>query len=156
QRDGVDKVGILSLFKAKLAFSRCRDATAKVNADLVSRQLEARAPEGVQIGARTFSLNELNDLVAKYADPLLSKATVYDWPLGLGGHQNRNAQGVGGPPFIEKVWDQSMFVEDSKGAVQKWINEALAQLADRKHAALPAFHPVAATAEVPGKGTRQL
>src|SRR5262249_15044892 len=156
QRDGVDKVGLLSLFKAKLAFSRCRDATAKANADLVSRQLEARAPEGVQIGARTFTLNELNNLVAKYADPLLLKATVFDWPLGLGGQQHRNAQGVGGPPFMERVWEQSMFVEDTKGSVLKWITEALTQLADRKNAALPAFHPVAATAEVPGKGTRQL
>jgi outer membrane protein assembly factor BamB len=156
QREGVEKVGLLSLFKAKLAFSRCRDATAKANAELVSRQLEARAPDGLQIGARNFTLNELNDLVARYADPTLSKATVYDWPLGLGGDQQRNAQGVGGPPFLEMVWEQSMFNEDSKGLAQKWIKDALTQLKDRNNAALPALHPIAATAEVPGKGPRQL
>jgi outer membrane protein assembly factor BamB len=156
QRDGVEKVGILSLFKAKLAFSRCRDSAAKANAEIVSRQLEARAPDGVQIGGRTFSLNELNNLVAKYADPLLSKATIFDWHLSLGGSHNRNAQGVGGPPFLERLWEQSMFNEDSKGQAQDWINKAIGQLADRKNPALPAFHPIAATAEVPGKGTRQL
>jgi outer membrane protein assembly factor BamB len=156
QRAGVEKVGILSLFKAKLAFSRCRDAAAKSNAELVSRQLEARAPDGLQIGGRNFTLNELNDLVARYADPAMSKATVYDWPLGLGGDQQRNAQGVGGPPFLEMVWEQSMFNEDSKGLAQKWIREALEQLKARSNASLPALHPIAATAEVPGKGPRQL
>jgi outer membrane protein assembly factor BamB len=160
QREGVEKVGVLSLFKAKLAFSRCRDSAARANAEIVSRQLEARAPDGIQIGGRTFSLNELNNLVAKYADPLLSKATIFDWHLSLGGAQNRNAQGVGGPPFLEVLWAQSMFNEDSKGQAQDWISgtngSALSQLADRKLPALPAFHPIAATADVPGRGTRQL
>src|SRR5205823_1804290 len=146
--------------KAKLAFSRCRDATAKANAELASRQLEARAPDGLQLGQRNFSLTELNELVARYADPLLSRATIFDWFHGLGGTPNRNAQGVGGPPFLEKVWEQSMFSPnpDSRGQaqVQKWIEAATTILAERKNAALPALHPIAATAEVPTKGSKQL
>src|SRR5262249_13995521 len=156
EREGVEKVSPLTLFKARLAFSRCRDATAKSNAELVTRQLEARAPDGLKLGPRTLTLTELNEVVARYSDPMLSRATIYDWFHGLGGIPNRNGQGVGGPPFLEKAWDQSMFTEDSKDQVQKWIRDATAILADRKNAILPSLHPIAATAEVPTKGSKQL
>jgi outer membrane protein assembly factor BamB len=155
-RQGADKVSPLTLFKAKLAFTRSPGERDKANAELVSRQLEARAPEGLRLGDRTFSLTELNEIAAKYADPLRSRATIYDWLLGLGGRPDRNAQGVGGPPFLEKAWEQPLFYEDSKGQAQDWVKKAQDLLNERRQALLPALHPVAATAEVPGKGSRQL
>jgi outer membrane protein assembly factor BamB len=155
-RQGVEKVSPLTLFKAKLAFTRSPGERDKANADLVTRQLEARAPEGLRLGDRTYSLTELNEIAAKYADPLRSRATIYDWLLGLGGRPDRNAQGVGGPPFLEKAWEQSLFYDEGKGQAQEWIKKAQDLLTDRRQALLPALHPIAATAEVPGKGTRQL
>ncbi|HMF14909.1 MAG TPA: PQQ-binding-like beta-propeller repeat protein, partial [Gemmataceae bacterium] len=156
ERQGVEKLGPLTLFKARIAFGRGSDAKDKADAEMVTRQLEASAPGGLRLGNRTFSLIELNDIAARYSHVVQSKDIAFQWPHGLGGNPSRNAQGVGGPPFLELAWEQSMFTEESKGQVQKWVDEALKSLSDRKSPALPSLHAVAATTDVPGKGTRQL
>jgi outer membrane protein assembly factor BamB len=153
-RQGADKLSPLTLFKAKLAFSRSHGERDKANAALVSRQLEARAPNGLVLGNRTLSLADLNDIITKYADPLRSRSTIYDWYLGLGGRADRNAQGVGGPPFFEKEWEQPLFVTQGsgRGSAVGWVEEALKLLDSRHLPALASFYPIAATANVPDKG----
>lgn len=157
-REGIEKVSPLTLFKAKIAFTRGGD---KASAEQVTQQLQARVPEGLRLGDRSLSLQELNEVVAKFSDPLLSRATIYDWHLGLGGRADRNAQGVGGHPFLEKAWHQVLFANDnyddktSRSHAAAWIAEALKQANELKMAAIPAFHPIAATADDPSRGLTQ-
>src|SRR5262249_15511895 len=73
-RQGAEKVSPLTLFKAKLAFTRAGD---KANIDAVTRQLEARAPDGLRLADKTLSLHDLNELISKYAEQHVARSTVY-------------------------------------------------------------------------------
>jgi outer membrane protein assembly factor BamB len=77
------------------------------------------------------------------------------WSM-IGGDPSRAGQTTGAMPYLGRVWEQSMFNEDSRGVAQDWIRKALASLEDRRNAAIPAFTPVAVSAEVPRKGRSRL
>jgi outer membrane protein assembly factor BamB/tetratricopeptide (TPR) repeat protein len=78
-----------------------------------------------------------------------------NWPM-LGGDPSRAGLTAGTMPYLGKVWEQSMFNEDSKGLARDWIRKALVALDDRKNAAISAFTPITVYADVPGKGRKQL
>jgi tetratricopeptide (TPR) repeat protein len=77
------------------------------------------------------------------------------WSM-VGGDPGRAGRTSGDTPYLGRVWEQSMFNEDTKGQAQEWIRKALTALDDRKNAAISAFTPITAYADVPGKGRKQL
>jgi tetratricopeptide (TPR) repeat protein len=77
------------------------------------------------------------------------------WPM-FGGDSSRSGQIKGDMPFMEKVWEQSLFGDESKGQAQDRIKKAVEMLEDRKQPAISAFSPIAASTSVPGKGHKSL
>src|SRR5262249_35696002 len=82
------------LFHAVTAFRLTGDAD---NAGAVSRELLGRAGTGaVKIGKQQLTRDELQ----KELDKLPAPGPLNVWPM-LSGNLQRNAQGIGGPAFLE-------------------------------------------------------
>src|SRR5207237_3378747 len=85
------------------------------------KQLRDRG-DTVKVGPEPRSVESLKGEIAKIA-----RADTYvslsDTPMERGS-LNRNAQGIGGPPFLEKRWAQALLHETAGNATQNWITQA--------------------------------
>ncbi len=149
QRDGIEKLEPMTLFKAALAFHRAGDREGKEK-EKVWKQLTARAPDGLRLNDQTFSLDDLQKHLERYRP---STVFAYDYPQ-FGGNESRNAQASkGDAPFMVHRWRQPLTVESQ---VMSWIYDgpasAVRRLEERGHAVLPATFPIAATMNRPKDG----
>lgn len=146
QRDTVEKLEPLTLFKAALAFHRSGDKEARERA---WKQLAARAPDGLRLGEQSVALADLERMLDRYRS---STSFAYDYPQ-FGGNESRNAQLVGGAPFMVRRWVQPLAGIDQ---VKAWIYDgptsAVKRLEDRGNPVLPALFPIAATTTLPRDG----
>jgi tetratricopeptide (TPR) repeat protein len=125
------------LFQAAAAF---RAAGDRDNFAAVSKELLGRVPgNGVQIGKKQLTLDELRKELDKLPAP--KDRPLASWPMP-GGDAERNAQGIGGPAFLEKHWqvDLCRTVE-----TKDQLARAEAILKQRNQFALPAAQPITAT-----------
>ncbi len=154
QRDGLDKLDPLTLYKAAIAFNRGSSKEDKENKDKVWKQLQAKAPDGLTIGGQTVALDD----AAKYLDRIRGgvNISVSDWTM-VGGNPSRSGQGVGDTPFMQRRWVYSLFASDnSSEQVKKWVltdpNSVIHSLERKGEAVIPAFAPVTATVNDPKTG----
>jgi outer membrane protein assembly factor BamB len=141
-RGGPDALSQPLLFKAAVAF---RSVGEVGKSEQVWRSFAAKvAKEGMLIKTpRTLEL-----LRAEVDRPA-------DWPM-VGGNPSRSGQAKGEVAYLEPLWRRSLFGEESKDQVQKWVTDGLQMLDDRKTAAVPAFMAIASNADVPAKGNTPL
>jgi outer membrane protein assembly factor BamB/tetratricopeptide (TPR) repeat protein len=145
QRDGVEKLDPLTLYKAAIAFNRGNSKEDKENKEKVWKQLQTKAPDGLTIGGQTVALDD----AAKYLDRIRGgvNTSVYDWPM-VGGNPSRSGQGQGDTPFMQSRWRYSLFSGENS-PVRKWIvgddSTVIKRLSDKGEAVIPAFAPVTAT-----------
>jgi len=135
-RDGIDKLPSLTLFKAAYAFHQAND---KANENRAWKELNSRS-RGVQIGQEMHSVKELQDYVNTLVR-LNAEHNQADWPM-FGGKASRNARGEGDTAFMENRWSYETvrFQE-----VRDWLRNAANLLQQRNQPILPAAFPVTAT-----------
>jgi hypothetical protein len=141
-RGGPNALNQHLLFKAAVAFRSVGD---RAQSERMWSALTEKARRDDYRVTKEMTLEELRDELDRRAS----------WNM-VGGDPSRAAQTEGKLPYLGKVWEQSMFIENTKGSVQKWIREAVQSLDDRRNAAIPAFTPITAIADVPRKGRVQL
>ena len=114
-RDGIDKLEPLTLYKAAIAFNRGSSKEDKENKDKIWKQLQAKAPDGLNIGGQTVALEDAQ----KYLDRIRGgvNISIKDWPM-VGGNPSRSGQGIGDTAFMNAKWRYSLFTND---AVKRWI-----------------------------------
>jgi outer membrane protein assembly factor BamB len=147
QREGLEKLEPVTLFKAALAFHRAGD---KDNKDRVWQYLATRSPDGLRLSDQLVNLDELSKLLDKYRPSVV--ASAFDYPQ-FGGNESRSAQAVGGAPFMVRRWAQPLTLE---GQVKSWLFDekepsAVKQLLVRGQAVLPGLYPIAATIQKGGQ-----
>ncbi len=155
QRDGVEKLEPLTLFKAAVAFHKGNTKEDRDNKDKVWKQLQAKAPDGFAAGNQTITLDD----AGKYLERIRGgvNTSIHDWPM-VGGNPSRNGQGVGDTAFMQPVWRFPLFGTTSPEGnqltadgtqIEKWIqsdpNSVIKALEGRNDAVIPAALPVTAT-----------
>jgi outer membrane protein assembly factor BamB/tetratricopeptide (TPR) repeat protein len=156
QRDGIEKLEPLTLYKAAIAFHKGNSKEDRDNKDKVWKQLQAKAPDGFSAGGQTVSLDD----AAKYLDRIRGgvNTSIHDWPM-VQGNPSRSGQGVGDTAFMQPLWRHSLFIEDERepnkyhateakrliGVGAGGANGAIEQLEGQSKAVLPAALPVTAT-----------
>jgi outer membrane protein assembly factor BamB len=149
-----DFINPKTLFKAALAFQRAGDVRNKESTQKVWQQLERLVGRnGITIGKQTLTLDDLKKERERAVELVYGNPT--DWPM-RGGNPNRNAQGDGGPPFLEPSFGFPMLplVEKEDKDATEWVKQNLEfvlkqyDAGQRPTAALPAFFPVAAAGKI--------
>jgi outer membrane protein assembly factor BamB/tetratricopeptide (TPR) repeat protein len=139
-----------TLFKAALALKRSGDPRhASLAQGATDRLQKAAGRNGLVIGRRTFSFEQLKAEIDRPVTALRATATVGEW-TGRYGNAQRNGLVVGGPPFLMPAFDPAPMVVNRKpedGDANGWISEELSRLFDRENKnnktfPLPAFFPV--------------
>jgi tetratricopeptide (TPR) repeat protein len=142
-RGGPDALSQPLLFKAALAF---RAAGDPAKSERMWRTLQAKVAKEGFLANKHLKLEQLRQEIDGIATrPMFGG--ISSWSL---------QQGKGDVPYLRRQWEQPLFYEDSKGQAQDWIKKAQEMLSERGQALLPALHPIAAKANIPGKGARQL
>jgi len=155
QRDGVEKLEPLTLFKAAVAFHKGNTKEDRDNKDKVWKQLQAKAPDGFTAGSQTITLED----AARYLERIRGgvNTSIHDWPMD-GGNPSRNGQGVGDTAFMQPLWHYPLFgttapegsqLTTNGDQVKKWIetepNSVIKRLEEKGEAVIPAAVPVTAT-----------
>ena len=155
QRDGIEKLAPLTLFKAAIAFHKGHTKEDTDNKDKVWKQLQAKAPDGFPAGGQTITLDD----AAKYLERIRGgvNTSIHDWPMA-GGNPSRNGQGVGDTAFMQPVWRHTLFgtttpegnqLTTDGNQVKQWIeteaNSVIKRLEAKGEAVIPAALPVTAT-----------
>jgi outer membrane protein assembly factor BamB/TolA-binding protein len=141
-----------TLFKACLAFKRSGDAR---HVELLKTNLEslqkATAKDGLAIGRKTYSWDQLRDEINRPMELIRATTTVGEWAM-RGGNPPRTATIGGGPPFLDPTFRTPMFpFGPNDEEPNTWIRNELDRLYSlardgNKGAAqglpLPGFFPV--------------
>lgn len=143
-----------TLFKAALAFRRSGDPKhtdlAKTTWEKAERPI---ARDGLTIGRRTFTLDQLRAELDRPVQFVRASTTVGDWPMRLG-NAARNATALGGPPFLDPAFRPAPMLPGDDEA-NAWIKSQLERLFNRESTTatktglpLPAFFPLTAQDKV--------
>ncbi|MBX9580727.1 MAG: PQQ-binding-like beta-propeller repeat protein [Gemmataceae bacterium] len=140
-----------TLFKAALALKRSGDPrhadAAKAAAD---RLLIAAARDGLKVGRRTFTADQLRAELGRPVGAVVASSAVGEW-TGRYGNAARNGTVSGGPPFLVPAFDPTPMLDpnlDTGQAAVNWIGTELGQVfavpppAAPKPLPLPGFFPV--------------
>ncbi|HEX5271826.1 MAG TPA: PQQ-binding-like beta-propeller repeat protein, partial [Gemmataceae bacterium] len=148
QRDGIEKLEPLTLYKAAIAFNRGNSKEDKENRDKIWKQLQTKAPDGLNIGGQTVALADAQKYLERIRGGV--NISVHDWPM-VGGNPSRNGQGIGDTAFMNPNWRQSLFLEPNSKAKAYQIagpdigTSVIRQLDDKGEAVIPASAPATAT-----------
>jgi outer membrane protein assembly factor BamB/tetratricopeptide (TPR) repeat protein len=138
-----------TLFRAALALRRSGDPRhadpAKTAAD---RLLIAAARDGLKVGRRTFTADQLRAELDRPVGAVAAASAVGEW-TGRYGNAARNGTVSGGPPFLVPAFDPAPMLDpnlDTGQAAVSWIGTELGQLFNTqqppKSLPLPGFFPV--------------
>lgn len=156
RKDIDDLLSARTLFKACLALKRSGDSRHLELYKATLDKFEKAARGGVQIGRRTYTLEQLRAELDRPLEMIQASSLVDTWSM-RGGNPSRAAVVNGGPPFLDPIFRAPMFpadlVDDDKKPMPSteaniWIRNALEPLfaRDSKTAArgvpLPAGFPV--------------
>jgi outer membrane protein assembly factor BamB len=135
----------LTLYKACLAFKRSGDPR---HAELLKTSLDhlrkATARDGLVLGRRTFSFDQLKSEIDRKLDLLRVASTVDQWAM-RGGNAERSGTIAGGSPFLDPAFRTSMFYGNGDDDANSWIKAELERQFSRdakKALPMPAFFPV--------------
>jgi outer membrane protein assembly factor BamB len=138
----------LNTFKAIVALQRAGQSADKSKTLL--DQLEKKYPRnGLKIGNRTYSFDDLKDELAKNAESLFGKVGDAYVTMRLG-NASHTAIGDGGAPFLDPIYSKSMATrtEEYQEGIT-WINQNVADVLKglkpaNGEVAIPGFFPVSA------------
>ncbi len=127
------------LYQATVAFHH---KSTHAYADRTLKQLLARSRQNiVRLGERKLTVEQLRQEIARAAPPRLSLG----WPI-YRGNAERSAQSVGGPPFFEAIWRQSMLHDERDNATLGQILRQAEKAMQAQHQPIiPAFSPITVT-----------
>ncbi len=136
----------LNTFKAIVALQRAGQSAEKSKALL--DQLEKKYPRnGLKIGNRTYSFDDLKDELAKNPESLFGKVGDAYVTMRLG-NASHTAIGDGGAPFLDPLYSKSMAtrVDDYQEGIA-WINQIVPDVVKglkpaNGELAIPGFFPV--------------
>jgi outer membrane protein assembly factor BamB len=137
RHEHADRLKAMTLFKAALAFQHAHEKSA---AQEVWKRLTAMAPDGMRIGDRNVSLEELRRLLDE--PPSEQAQRPPDWPL-FRGDPSRSDQGTGSSPFLDVLWTQSTV---RQAQTEQWIRAAVKQLEEHQQPIVPGYFPIAVRA----------
>jgi outer membrane protein assembly factor BamB/tetratricopeptide (TPR) repeat protein len=154
-RQGAEKVSNAVLCKAAWAAHMAPASTTSnpnsvLTGNMLSekeiwKQLRARTRE-VQLGDQTYTVDELEEHVAKLERPNFSQNATD--AVVFRATPSRSNQLVGGPAFMSATWRQSMMHDDEKEnpASYERLKKAIGYWSkDRKQPIIPAFSPITVT-----------
>ena len=136
-----------TLFKAALALKRGGDPRhAALYPAVLDRLQKATARNGLTLGRRTFTADQLAAELDRAVESVRASAAVGEWST-LYGNAHRNATADGGPPFLVPTYRPTEMLTGGKTETNTWIEDELARLFDRdnkniKSLPLPGFFPV--------------
>jgi hypothetical protein len=133
----------LTVFKAALAMRRHGDKKAEAQA---WQRLAIQAPDGLLVGERPLSLDELRKSLEQLPALLPTRTVSEDW-LVFRGNSSRTANAPGLPEFIKvkSAWQTSTVLE---ATTRSWLDAAIKQIHARDQAALPGFFPLTHSGKV--------
>lgn len=144
RKEVAEKLTARDLVQAVLVFRRTGDGS---DAALAWKRLATVAgDEKLAFKDKLYTLPELAKELDRIA-PLSERLAT--WPLYRGDVQ-RNAQGDGGPSFLEPSWSVSTLPEkaDTKSWVEDYLRQATDRLQTRGIPVLPAAQPIAVSGKV--------
>ncbi len=153
-RQGAEKVSNAVLSKAAWAAHMAPASTSSSNSVLTGnvlsekeiwKQLRARTRE-VQLGEQTYTVDELEEYVAKLERPNFSQNATD--AIVFRATPSRGNQLVGGPAFMSATWHRSMMHDEQKDnpAPYERLKRATDYLSkDRKQPIISAFSPITVT-----------
>jgi len=125
----------MTLFKAALAAGRAGDKAATTAA---WKRLSAAAPEGLTLGDRQVSLDDLKKILVRPADKTETR-TAAEWPM-FGGDLGRNGQGTPLPRTLKQTWNR---VTVAELASKQTLDSAVRNQQTRGQPVLPGSFPIA-------------
>ncbi len=129
-----DELAPLTLVRAAAAFQKNSDSAA---VEAVWKRLAAKTPQGIRLGNRHLSLDELQKQLGRL--PSSTGARNGEW-IVYGGNPSRNGMGTGSPPELDAKWSQPLVFEET---TRGWLRHAHDLLETRSRPAIPGFHPIA-------------
>ena len=129
-------VSTTTLYRAARAYHAAGD-DARV-ADLLKGLDYAIGKDGVKVGKRTLTLEDIKKELKKRPRPIL--APLASWPL-FRGDARRSAQAIGGAAFLEPRWK---FETWRQKETKHYLDKAVDQLSIKKRPILPALYPISA------------
>lgn len=150
-RPGADKLPPHVHLKAALAFYRAGDKAA---GDDVWKQLKEKnqRDNGIRIDGRLVAFDDVRAELDKVT--ATETRVAKDWPY-YRGSATRTAQGIGGPPFLDPAWENTMLprpdlaltskaqLDAAKNWVDSFLSAAVSFAELRQQPLLPAYFPVA-------------
>jgi outer membrane protein assembly factor BamB/tetratricopeptide (TPR) repeat protein len=154
QRNGIEKLEPLTLYKAAIAFNRGNSQEDKDNKDKVWKQLRTKAPDGLLVAGQTIALDDAEKYLERFRSSV--NTSIHDNQL-VGYNPSRNGQGVGDTAFMNALLRYSLFLsDDPPSQVRQWVvteqNSVIKRLESRSEAVIPAFAPITATVTNPKDG----
>jgi outer membrane protein assembly factor BamB/tetratricopeptide (TPR) repeat protein len=146
-REGADRLPTSVMFEAAYAYHL---AGNKDKEDEMWKQMR-RLGNNIKIGNAVKGVDDLQEVIAKIERPATS-TYASDFPMVNGG-PGRNAQGIGGAPFLEKSWMMPLTHEDSESGFTKLPLSYIADAENPSHgrqAIIPASQPITVTVKIDG------
>jgi outer membrane protein assembly factor BamB len=135
ERAGSDRLPPLVLFQAALAFRRAGD---RARHDRAWKALTVAAPDGLTSGGKQIGLAELRKRIDAFDRP--SEPMPSNW-LTFRGDAGRSNRAAGGPPRLEKRWQQPTTQD---GEARAWLERAVQQQHTNARPVLPGAFPLVA------------
>lgn len=146
RKDAEELLTPLNTFKAIVALQRAGQSPAKSKALL--EQLEKKFPRnGLKIGLKTYSFDDLKDELAKSPETLFGKVGDAYVTMRLG-NASHTAIGDGGAPFLDPIYTKSMVTrQDDYPDGITWVQQNVAEVIKglkptNGEMAIPGFFPV--------------
>lgn len=142
----------LNIFKAMTAMKRTASASNATAIRKLRERLEKSFPrEGLTIGRRQFSLDELNAELERPFDTIFGKVSEAYVSMRYG-NPSHTGLGDGGKPFLDPVWSVSHFYRMSEPELSEgntWVRQNLDDVLRtinpaKLDVALPGFFPATA------------
>ncbi len=137
-----------TLFKACLAFKRSGDPKHSELLKTTLSELQTAAKDGLAMGRKTYSYDQLRAEINRPLELLRSSTTVGEWTM-RGGNASRAATIDGGPPFLDPAFRVPMLPYGSNDEdANSWIRTELEKLFARDNKVqaqgvpLPGFFPI--------------
>lgn len=141
ERNGVEKLPPLDLYRAALAFHRSGDPS---NVEKTWKQLTARAGDELDLGGRKVKVAELEKALGQPGEPTFDQGPAREWTM-FRGTPGRSGVGKGGLPASEARWSLPLTRDRTVAA---WLQDASRLQAARAQPVLPGAFPVVAAGRV--------
>jgi outer membrane protein assembly factor BamB len=159
QRVGLENLEPATLFKMAIAYEKSGTKDDAEKKEKVWKLAQAKSPDGFQFGGQLVSFEDAQKFIASIK---AASSASKDGSSMFGGDESRNALSIGGQPFLQARWRESLLVDRPEysainNQIRSWLwdggNSASKVLETNNKPVLPAFYPIAVTADIKGQPT---